>query len=382
MDGRVVREFLVGVLPEYMVPAVVVVLAGLPVTVNGKVDRAGLPAPDFAARVGGSCSAGAGGGGVVFVVRRGAGVGGGGGGGQFLRVGRGFDHFDAVGGAGPAGGVGVGARECSSADAGGVGCGGRAGSGPAGGVVGGGVGEVVATPVVRALGAGVVGGRFAQWVVLGAPVGLDVGGLVGALGVVLDVHEVLRARVVVGSGGPVLVVGERGCVDPAGLVVRVVVGAGEVLSEVVGRAAREAVGRLDPVGGVLVQVVWVDAGPGVVGRLVVVVHHLVVDGVSWRVLVGDLGVAYGGVVSGGGAVLDPVGVSFRGWAGLSTGGVAGAGGGVGGWVRVVGGSDPLLGGRGLRVVDTAAGIGGGRGWWVGSVRGCWRVGCRWCSTAG
>ncbi|MET8053584.1 condensation domain-containing protein, partial [Streptosporangium sp. NPDC005286] len=39
-------------------------------------------------------------------------------------------------------------------------------------------------------------------------------------------------------------------------------------------------------------VAWLDAGPEVSGRLVVTVHHLAVDGVSWRILLPDLFTAW------------------------------------------------------------------------------------------
>ncbi len=54
LDPVVLRGYLAESLPDYLVPTTLILLDSLPVTANGKVDRAALPAPDLSAGAGGA----------------------------------------------------------------------------------------------------------------------------------------------------------------------------------------------------------------------------------------------------------------------------------------------------------------------------------------
>ncbi|QES45326.1 non-ribosomal peptide synthetase [Streptomyces venezuelae] len=312
VDVESLRAYVAEALPEYMVPAAVVLLDELPLTVNGKVDRAALPAPDFAARVTGReprtdvervlCGLFAE---VLGLERVGVEDG-------FFELGG--DSISSMQLASRARQAGViltprqvfeektAERLALVAEA--------AGSGLAP-VADVGTGVVPWTPVMRALGERVTSARFAQWVVLGTPTGLRPEALAAGLGAVLDRHDMLRARTVPGELR--LIVPEPGSVDAGSLIERVDVSGGAVD---VGELAREAAGRLDPARGEMVRAVWADAGSERPGQLVLVAHHLAVDGVSWRVLVPDLRAASEAAAEGREPTVEPVGTSFRRWSEL------------------------------------------------------------------
>ncbi len=71
---------------------------------------------------------------------------------------------------------------------------------------------------------------------------------------------------------------------------------------------------LDPVSGRLIAVALIRGGVGRKDRVSVTVHHLIVDGVSWRILREDLESSYHQVISGAVAPLPAVTTTFAGWA--------------------------------------------------------------------
>ncbi len=66
--------------------------------------------------------------------------------------------------------------------------------------------------------------------------------------------------------------------------------------------------------GPLVQVVYFDLGSSELPRLFIAIHHLIVDGVSWRILLEDLERACAQLEAGGTVELPPKTWSFRQWA--------------------------------------------------------------------
>jgi non-ribosomal peptide synthase protein (TIGR01720 family) len=65
--------------------------------------------------------------------------------------------------------------------------------------------------------------------------------------------------------------------------------------------------------GPLVRLAYFDRGENEAGRLLIVVHHLVVDGVSWRVLLEDLRTVYEQIASGTTELLPAKTTSFKEW---------------------------------------------------------------------
>jgi amino acid adenylation domain-containing protein/non-ribosomal peptide synthase protein (TIGR01720 family) len=86
------------------------------------------------------------------------------------------------------------------------------------------------------------------------------------------------------------------------------------LTKQIERTCRVEQARLNFEFGPLMRAAYIDCGEDRPGRLLITVHHLAVDGVSWRVLLEDIEKAYRDIVSGKSAALPPATAPFSAWA--------------------------------------------------------------------
>ncbi|WP_442972089.1 amino acid adenylation domain-containing protein, partial [Rhodococcus sp. T7] len=214
--------------------------------------------------------------------------------------------------------------------------------------------------------------RFSQSILLTLPPQVDRERLTRTLEALVDRHDALRSilRPDKSRTGWRLEVGPIRSVDVGRLVDRVEFREGPgtgAFATLLDHAHERAVDLLDPAAGTLVRFVWFapaedrDAqdlpdAPAPTGRLLMVVHHLAVDGVSWRILIPDLVAAWGQIAAGADPLLPAVSTSVRRWAhGLadnarSAGRVAE----LDFWKGMLEGSDPLVGSRGLDTRDVVS----------------------------
>ncbi|MCD2462850.1 amino acid adenylation domain-containing protein [Streptomyces sp. MBT42] len=158
--------------------------------------------------------------------------------------------------------------------------------------------------------------RFCQARLVLVPAGVRQADLTTALQAVLDLHDGLRQVLTVtrpgvwsaevAPAGSLSAASVLRTVDASGL-------AAGALRELVGRASDRAAGELDPESGATVRAVHFDAGPGAPGRLLLVAHHLVVDEVSWQILLPDLRAAWESASAGRTPALEPVPTALRTW---------------------------------------------------------------------
>ncbi|MER5783107.1 amino acid adenylation domain-containing protein, partial [Streptomyces mobaraensis] len=321
-DPQDLRAAVAARLPEHMVPAVVALLDALPLSVNGKLDRKALPEPARAARPAAPARTGrtpAAAMAAVFAQVLG-----------LPEVGE-DENFFALGGdsivsiqlvgAARKAGFTVAAKDvfqhptpAALAAAG--------GTAPTEEPVAAPVaedGELPLLPVVHWLRER--GGpidRFNQSVLLTVPAGLRPEPLRAALADLARNHPALRLRLDRADGlwtQEILPADTAPAVtDPATLRQADLTGLdADALRDLLVKEADASAAALDPATGTVLRAVHGDAGPDADGRLLLTVHHLAVDGVSWRVLLPELAEAYAARAAGRTPALEPEATGLRAW---------------------------------------------------------------------
>ncbi|MEE4023059.1 amino acid adenylation domain-containing protein [Gordonia sp. PKS22-38] len=140
--------------------------------------------------------------------------------------------------------------------------------------------------------------RFNQSVVVDTPAEADRESLVVILQALLDCHEALRMSLDVVAGVVwSLRTQPPGSVHADEVLTVVPVGADDDLDRVVASESDRGAARLSPTEGRMVSATFLQPPSGT-GRLILVIHHLAVDGVSRRIILDDLAAFHADVVAG------------------------------------------------------------------------------------
>ncbi|QOY92809.1 non-ribosomal peptide synthase/polyketide synthase [Massilia sp. UMI-21] len=314
-DTAELKAHLQELLPEYMVPSVIMVLDALPLTGNGKVDYKLLPAPegrldgvDFVAprsdteqalaaiwsdvlkidrigvhdnffELGGDSIQ------SIKVVARAAAAG------IKVTVRQIFDHQTVAGLAGVASAVNLAAGEQGAVE-----------------------GSVPLTPIQRWFfdGERAEHNHFNQAFLLETGEALSLGAMERALQAVIRHHDALRLRFARNGAGWE----QHHDAHPAALHIEPIdLGALDAAAQdaALADAAQRLHASLDVTAGPLLRAALVDLGAGRGQRLLLVVHHLVVDIVSWGPMLEDLQTAYAQLRDGVPVVLPAKTTSFKSW---------------------------------------------------------------------
>ncbi|MGW4770220.1 amino acid adenylation domain-containing protein [Nocardia sp. NPDC004278] len=152
--------------------------------------------------------------------------------------------------------------------------------------------------------------RLALSTLISLPAELDRPQLESVLQALLDAHDMLRARLTTTADGHRLETRAPGSVRAADIVREVPV-PGD-FAAVLAQHSRAAIDRIDPLTGTMMQVVRFEG----TDILLLSIHHLAVDPVSWHIILADLADAWSQLSAGRIPTIAAECTSYRGWAEL------------------------------------------------------------------
>ncbi|ORV14028.1 non-ribosomal peptide synthetase [Mycobacterium celatum] len=157
--------------------------------------------------------------------------------------------------------------------------------------------------------------RFTHTVLLRLPTDIDESSIQSMLQLLLDGHDTLRSTLHDTPEGTRLITRPPGVISAADILTRVELATDAENTSAITRHARQANDAIDPRRGQMVRAVWLS-GADRAPILLISAHHLVVDVVSWHIMLGNLAEAWRAVQAGAAPKTLPEFTSYRRWSEL------------------------------------------------------------------